>query len=219
MRVVIVADNALAAEAIRHGLRHAPSCRVLGYVNSRHSYADSLRDAAPELVVLDEGMRDNEALERIRALRGVVPEAKLILLSTSMDPSWLGQAAASGVDAVISKAAQPASIGMLVREVAAGTVFHAFQQAPIMSPGIPDAASHLTARELEILRLVAAGKPNSQIAAKLWVTEQTVKFHLSNIYRKLGVANRTEASHFAHLHRMLDPATSAGTGPSVAVAA
>ena len=53
----------------------------------------------------------------------------------------------------------------------------------------------LTARELEILRLVASGNSNRRIAQRLWVTEQTVKFHLSNVYRKLGVANRTEASH------------------------
>jgi DNA-binding CsgD family transcriptional regulator len=62
----------------------------------------------------------------------------------------------------------------------------------------------LTARELEILGLVAEGASNSSIARQLWVTEQTVKFHLSNVYRKLGVANRTEASHHAHVNGLLD---------------
>ena len=62
----------------------------------------------------------------------------------------------------------------------------------------------LTARELEILGLVAEGASNSSIARQLWVTEQTVKFHLSNVYRKLGVANRTEASHRAHVNGLLD---------------
>ena len=61
----------------------------------------------------------------------------------------------------------------------------------------------LSARELEVLRLVAAGSTNSDIARKLWVTEQTVKFHLSNIYRKLEVGNRTEASHYAHVNGLL----------------
>jgi DNA-binding NarL/FixJ family response regulator len=59
-------------------------------------------------------------------------------------------------------------------------------------------ADLLTRRELEILRHVTAGMSNGSIARELWVTEQTVKFHLSNIYRKLGVSNRTEASHRAH---------------------
>ncbi|MEA2138219.1 MAG: hypothetical protein QOG56_1369, partial [Solirubrobacteraceae bacterium] len=57
--------------------------------------------------------------------------------------------------------------------------------------------------ELEILRLVASGLSNARIAAQLWVTEQTVKFHLSNTYRKLGVANRTEASRYAHMHAIV----------------
>ena len=60
--------------------------------------------------------------------------------------------------------------------------------------------SPLSPRELEVLQLVAAGATNGEIARKLWVTEQTVKFHLSNIYRKLDVANRTEASRYAHLN-------------------
>jgi DNA-binding NarL/FixJ family response regulator len=61
----------------------------------------------------------------------------------------------------------------------------------------------LTDRELEILRLVAQGYTNGKIARELWVTEQTVKFHLSNTYRKLGVANRTEASRYAHLNDLM----------------
>ena len=65
------------------------------------------------------------------------------------------------------------------------------------------AAHELTKRELEILLLVADGSSNGQLAKKLWVTEQTVKFHLSNIYRKLEVANRTEASRWAHLNGLL----------------
>jgi DNA-binding NarL/FixJ family response regulator len=61
----------------------------------------------------------------------------------------------------------------------------------------------LTTRELEILKLVAGGSTNVEIAQRLWVTEQTVKFHLSNIYRKLEVGNRTQASHYAHINGLV----------------
>jgi DNA-binding NarL/FixJ family response regulator len=64
-------------------------------------------------------------------------------------------------------------------------------------------ACPLTPRELEILRAAAEGPTNAQIARQLWVTEQTVKFHLSNIYRKLGVSNRTEASRYALMHGLV----------------
>ena len=70
----------------------------------------------------------------------------------------------------------------------------------------------LTKREREILQLVAEGHSNSQLARMLWVTEQTVKFHLSNIYRKLDVANRTEASRWAQIHGLLEPAAGRANG-------
>ena len=79
-----------------------------------------------------------------------------------------------------------------MREIWAGSIHHAFARGAV---GRDADHQQLTPRELEILRLVAAGASNGHIARQLWVTEQTVKFHLSNVYRKLGVANRTEASH------------------------
>ena len=90
----------------------------------------------------------------------------------------------------------------------AGNVYHAFAQPQAKSE--PAQATGLTTRELEILRLVAAGASNSTIGAQLWITEQTVKFHLSNVYRKLGVANRTQASRFAYLNGLIEPVPANG---------
>jgi len=218
MRVLIIAESAQSAEAIRRGLRHAPSCRVLGFANSRLPCAATVAEAGPDVVVLDE-MRDTSAiLARIREARGASSTAKLVLLSTNMESDWLAEAAGAGIDAAIARSAHPASVGMLVREVAAGHVYHAFsgEQAEAPSPAIVD---QLTARELEILQLVAAGMSNSRIAAQLWVTEQTVKFHLSNIYRKLELSNRTEASHYAHMHGLLRLPARSDAATTVAVAA
>jgi DNA-binding CsgD family transcriptional regulator len=72
-------------------------------------------------------------------------------------------------------------------------------------PTAPGERHGLTRRELEILRLVSEGHSNAELARQLWVTEQTIKFHLSNIYRKLDVANRTEASRWAQLNGLLQP--------------
>jgi DNA-binding CsgD family transcriptional regulator len=78
----------------------------------------------------------------------------------------------------------------------------------------------LTGRELEILQLVASGSTNGDVARRLWVTEQTVKFHLRNIYRKLDVANRTQASHFAHVNGLVKAQTAPreDPGPALSVA-
>jgi len=98
-----------------------------------------------------------------------------------------------------------------VREIVRGNVFHAFANGA--TQGVPK-HHELTARELEILQLAASGNSNRRIAERLWVTEQTVKFHLSNVYRKLGVSNRTEASHLAHMDGLL---AGAPDGPRAAL--
>jgi DNA-binding NarL/FixJ family response regulator len=101
---------------------------------------------------------------------------------------------------VLSKAVHPVSLGTLLREISHGNIVHRYERRPQADL---KAECPLTDRELEILRLAAEGNTNGQIARQLWVTEQTVKFHLSNTYRKLGVANRTEASRYAHVHDLV----------------
>jgi DNA-binding NarL/FixJ family response regulator len=119
----------------------------------------------------------------------------------------------AGASAAVSKASHPASLATLIRETLEGRVLHLYKaagQAPgaaAKPPALED--SVLSGRELEVLRHVAAGSTNGEIARKLWVTEQTVKFHLSNIYRKLEVGNRTEASHYAHVNGLLGGGESA----------
>ena len=104
MRIVIVADNTLAAEALRRELRHVPGCRVIGFVNGRHQCA----------VVVDEMTEHATALARIREIRTAAPAAKVVLVTSSMDADWLAEAAEAGIDAAIGKTAWPAAIGMLV---------------------------------------------------------------------------------------------------------
>ena len=119
-----------------------------------------------------------------------------------MDAEWLDAGVRGRRRAPsISKTVHPVALGTLLREIVARQ-----RRAPLRAAraAVVDAEDcPLTDRELEILRLVAEGHTNGRIARELWVTEQTVKFHLSNTYRKLGVANRTEASRYAHMHDLV----------------
>jgi DNA-binding NarL/FixJ family response regulator len=211
MRVLIVVDNALTAEAIRREMRSVPTYRVIGYVNGRTTCAMAVADAAPDLVVVDDMSDGQFTLSRIREIRLAVPTAKIILLTVRMDAAWLTETADAGVHAAICKAAPPASVGLLIRAVATGKVFHAFDRA-FEQRATSSIKPDLTAREQEILRWVAAGESNNNIARQLFVTEQTVKFHLSNIYRKLGVSNRTQASHFAYHNGLFEAPSNTGAG-------
>jgi DNA-binding NarL/FixJ family response regulator len=207
MRVLIIADNAVTANGINLEMRHATGCQVTGFLNGRRACATHVADEMPDVVLLDD-LRDRElTLTRIREIRAAVPRTKILLLTLRMESDWLAEASEAGVDAAIAKIARPGSIGALVREVVRGNVFHAFARRT--TSGLP-AMHELTARELEILRLVASGNSNRRIAQRLWVTEQTVKFHLSNVYRKLAVSNRTQASHIAHQLGLLEATASHG---------
>jgi DNA-binding NarL/FixJ family response regulator len=217
MRVVIVADHPLAAETIRRELRHAAAFPVLGYVDGRKPCTAAVTEVAPEVVVVDEMADSAATLSRIREVRSAAPAAKVVVLTVHMEPGWLAEASAAGADAAISRSLKPGALGALIREVARGNVFHAFTGTP--SARVDSEALGLTSRELETLTLLVGGASNASIAAKLWVTEQTVKFHLSNVYRKLGVSNRTEASHYAHTHGLIAGAFGAGAPAPVPVAA
>src|SRR4051794_20758797 len=204
MLVVIVTDNGFAAEAIRRSFRGATGVTVAGYVDGRRACGDAIAEARPDVVIVDEMTWSANAVARVSDVRRAAPASKIIALSAEPDAPWLGDAVRAGADAAIAKTVQPMTLGLLVREIWAGTIRHSFTSRPAVPADV--SRGNLTPRELEILRLVANGASNSLIARQLWVTEQTVKFHLSNVYRKLNVANRTEASHVAHLHGLIDHA-------------
>jgi DNA-binding NarL/FixJ family response regulator len=206
MRVVLVAGSAPAAEAIRRQLRHAPRLRVIGFVDARRSCGTAVAKASPDLVLIDEMSPPEAALACIRQVRVASPTTRIVLLASRMGSAWLGEAREAGINAAVAKSVHPASLGTVIGQVAAGNVYHAFETAPAPRAAlVPDRP--LTARESEILALVAEGASNGRIASELWVSEQTVKFHLSNVYRKLGVANRTEASYYAHTNALLERAS------------
>jgi len=207
MRTLVIADSRFVAESIQRSLRSDTGIQVLGYVDGRKNCAAATAAARPDAVVLDEMTQPELAVTRAREIRGAAPEAKLVALTARMDDAWLAEMMEAGVHAAICKSLHPRGMAILLHEIWSGTVYHAFPQTQAEAPA---AAPHgeLTRRELEILRFVAEGTSNGAIASRLWVTEQTVKFHLSNVYRKLGVANRTQASHYAHVNRLFEPVVS-----------
>ncbi len=207
-RVVIVADNSLIVEAIRIGFRKSGEFNLVGHADGRRTSAETIRAAQPDVVLLDDMDRSERALELTRELTGGDDPSCVIALSMHVDPEWLEQVFDAGATAVISKSAHPVALATLVRETLDCHIYHrpvtpAYETNRTLSGAVSAEDLPLTSRELEILQLVASGSTNGDVARKLWVTEQTVKFHLRNIYRKLDVANRTQASHFAYMNGLV----------------
>jgi len=207
-RLVVAADNSLILEAISIGLRHSGEFRILGHLDGRTVSWRSIVDTAPDVVLIDDMDHADEALALIRGVKSALPDVAVVVLTMDMDADWLDAVFDAGANGAISKSTHPAALATLVRETVRGHVVHRYKRLePAAEQVTPssDVDSALTTRELEVLRLVAAGSTNVEIARSLWVTEQTVKFHLSNVYRKLEVGNRTEASHYAHVNGLVSP--------------
>jgi DNA-binding NarL/FixJ family response regulator len=166
-----------------------------------------ISEHGPGVFVTGISMPDGE-MEGIECLRQAVqrtPGLKAIVLSSHREPAYVDAALEAGAVAYVIKTAHPDDIASVVRQAFSSSVYLApARRATTLAPVRPTgAAGELTKRELEILKLAAEGHSNSQLAKMLWVTEQTVKFHLSNIYRKLNVSNRTEAARWAQIHGVL----------------
>jgi DNA-binding NarL/FixJ family response regulator len=127
----------------------------------------------------------------------------VIVWSSVNEAGAVKSAFAAGAVAYVLKTARSDDILLAIRQTYKRSIYLA-EALPLGEEAAPGGATGpseiLTRREHEILQLLAEGYSNAQLAEMLWVTEQTVKFHLSNIYEKLHVANRTEASHWAHIH-------------------
>jgi DNA-binding NarL/FixJ family response regulator len=209
-RLLIVANHSLVAHSIRLALKQTVGFEVAGVVDGRRSARDTLLGLQPDVVVVDDmhdpgaadALHTDHPLARLREAADHAPAAQRLLLTLRMEEAWINEAFEAGAHAVLSKSMHSVSLGTMLREVVRGNVVHRFERRP--APASADCP--LTLREKEILSLVAGGATNGDIARTLWVTEQTVKFHLSNTYRKLGVANRTQASHYAHVNHLVTAA-------------
>jgi DNA-binding NarL/FixJ family response regulator len=169
----------------------------------------------PDVLVtsLEVGDADFDGIACLRVAREHQPSLNAIVLSAYDDTDHIQAALAAGAVAYVVKTAHPDDFAAAIRQCFDHSVFlaGAFASEPAQAQQpleFDDEARGLTRRELEILRLVSEGHSNAQLAKMLWVTEQTVKFHLSNIYRKLDVSNRTEASRWAQVQGLLTAAPS-----------
>jgi DNA-binding NarL/FixJ family response regulator len=175
---------------------------VLATATTPQAALVALEEHKPDLFVVEPAIGGQELLLEARTL---LPELRIVAIGASGDPEDVDEALTAGAVAYVIKTALPADIRTGVRQAFRSSIFLPSPRRAVPPPKEPQTVNGeaLTRREVEILKLAAEGPSNAELARKLWVTEQTVKFHLSNIYRKLGVANRTEASRWAQVNGLL----------------
>ena len=201
LTAVVLDRHPLWHEAVEHVL-HRLDVRVVAKTTSPEVALQAIEKQRPDLLITDITMEnsDLDGIECVREAIERVPELSAIVLSTRSDPAVVDAAIEAGAFAHVAKSSHPDTL----TETIAGAL--AISSDGAATAETAERQSRLTRRELEILQHLAQGHSNAQLAKLLWVTEQTIKFHLSNIYRKLNVSNRTEAAHWAQVRGLLETA-------------
>jgi DNA-binding NarL/FixJ family response regulator len=201
LRVLIADDHPLMLAGIRRVLERADSIEIVGEARSGFELLEMIERRRPAMVLMDLRMPGVSGCDCIEKIRDRWPEVKVVVLSASDDRCSIDSALAAGAAAYVVKSVNSFDIASVLRQAFGnGTVFHAMARPrPVLGrveetePELPV----LTERERTILGYVAAGMTTAAISQQLWVSEHTVKFHLTNIYRKLDVPNRAGAVRYA----------------------
>jgi DNA-binding NarL/FixJ family response regulator len=203
MRVVIADDHRLMLDGIRKALEADDGFEIVGETLDGTQVLPIVSRTLPDLVLLDVRMPRMDGLQCLDEIVKRYPEMKVVMLSASTSPELIAAALRRGASAYLAKSVDPTDLPSTLRQVLDGNVWSTAETGPEHDEAAAKVLG-LTEREGAILQAVARGLSNEEIAKELWVTQQTVKFHLTNIYRKLGAKNRTQASRIAQQHGLID---------------
>jgi DNA-binding NarL/FixJ family response regulator len=193
LKVLIADDHPLIVTAVRRALESGENIEVAGEAHSVPQVMSLIERRRPDIVLMDLRMPGVRGPEHIQQVTRSWPSVKVVVLSGSEDRASVAAAMQAGASAFLVKSVRPADIGPILRQVAAGMVV----QPPHTQDQAARPATDLTRRERTVLAAAARGLTAAEIGRQTFVSEHTVKYHLTNIYRKLGVSNRAAAVRYA----------------------
>ncbi|HYA00518.1 MAG TPA: response regulator transcription factor [Candidatus Binatia bacterium] len=216
IRVLIADDQRVVREGLNLLLRLLPGIEVVGAAADGEEALELVRRLTPDVVLMDLRMPRCDGVEATRRLQQTHPQCRVVVLTTYADDRSVVEALRAGARGFLTKDAGADEIQRAIEAVAAGraaidpAVQHHLVAAvssgsapePSPRPSLPDG---LTAREAEVLSLIAQGLANAEIAARLVVTEATVKTHINHVFMKAGVRDRAQAVTYAYRHGLVAP--------------
>jgi len=202
LRVLVADDHRLMLAAVRRALAEAEDFEIVGEVSIGSHVVPAVRETKPDVVLLDMRMPELDGLACLERLRKHDPSIAVVILSSYSDEAQIEAARQAGALGYVVKTVEPVDLPAVLRSALSGQAFAVWgmeePQAPAATGAAIAGAPALSEREAVVLEAVARGLSNREIGRQLWISEQTVKFHLRNIYRKLGISSRTEAARYAY---------------------
>lgn len=209
IRVLIADDHPVVRQGLASFLDLQPDIELVGQAADGGEAVDKAIDLTPDVVLMDLAMPVIDGIEAIRRIRSACPTTKVIALTSFSDEGRLFAAVKAGAAGYLLKDTDPSDIVKGIRMVSVGEALispaAAAKLMQELAQGEPQAGvERLTGREAEVLRLIARGLSNRDIAAELVLSEKTVKTHVSNILAKLHLVDRTQAALYAVRKRLID---------------
>ncbi len=199
IRVLIVDDHAVVRQGLRMFLSEDPQLQVVGEAKNGSDAVRLAQELKPDVVLMDLLMPVMDGITATATIRKELPETEVLVLTSVLEDATVVGAMRAGAIGYILKETDAQDLRQAVRAAAAGQVQLAPEAAArlVHELGGPEVNVRLSDRELEVLRWIAAGESNKQIARRLKIGEETVKTHVSSILNKLGVSSRTQAALYA----------------------
>ena len=199
IRILIVDDHPVVREGIGSMLKKEADFKMVGEASNGLEAIEKARELLPDVVLMDLRMPEMDGVEAISRIKAEKPEVKFIILTTYSDDEYIFKGIAAGARAYLLKDAPRDELFKAIRMVSRGESLI----QPVVASRVLDklaelsrktpAADTLSDREIEVLRLMAGGQSNKDIADHLSITQSTVKTHITSIFQKLNVTTRTEA--------------------------
>lgn len=210
IRLVLADDHPIVLEGLDQLFGRHEDFRVVGHARDGEQAIEVVRASQPDILLLDLAMPVKDGLTVLRELSGDRLDTKVVLLTAALDEADVLQAVRLGAAGVVLKEASADHLLGCLRRVQAGekciddeTLMRAYDELLKRERSVREAASVLTARELEIVRMVAQGHRNKEIADRLSISAGTVKIHLHNIYEKLKIDGRVALVLYAQEKRLV----------------
>jgi len=214
IRILIVDDHAVVRSGLRTILDGETDIEVVGEAGDGHAALELAQELLPDVVLMDINMGDWDGVTATRRVRNYVPSARVIVLTNYDEDDLVFSSIRAGASGYLLKEVTATQLTNSIRTVADGfsliypsvarRVLDEFGQPRAKVNSDTDVYADLTPREREVLRLIASGRSNKEIAAQLGISERTVKTHISNIFSKLELTDRTQAALFVHNRGMLE---------------
>jgi DNA-binding NarL/FixJ family response regulator len=216
IRVLIADDEEMVRYGFRMILEAQPDITVVGDAEDGISAVEAARRLTPDVVLMDIRMPKMDGLEATRVLLSRTSTPPRVVVLTTFDrDEYVYEALKAGASAFLLKASPPEQLAQAVRVVAAGDallhpaitrrLIQEFARRPTPREETPPELSELTERELDVMRLMAQGLPNADIAARLFLAESTVKTHVVHILAKLGLRDRSQVVVIAYETGLVEP--------------